>query len=71
MGHWKSPNARTIMMIKDFDYTEWQRTYFDTKTPEEISREAIAHEKEHPFQGIVVRLSHRLYPDDADEAAHV
>ena len=59
-------------IIRDkFDYTEWQRTYFDAKTPEEISREAIACENEHPFAGNAVRLSHRLYPADADEAAHV
>ena len=27
MGHWKSHNARTTMMIEKFDYTEWQRKY--------------------------------------------
>lgn len=58
-------------MIKDFDYTEWQRTYFDAKTSEEISREATAYEKDHPFTENAVRLSRRLYPNDADEAAHV
>ena len=59
-------------IIRDnFDYTEWQRTYFDAKTPKEISQEAIAYEKEHPFTGDAVRLSHRLYPADADEVARV
>ncbi len=32
-----------------FDYTKWQRQYFDAKTPEEIRIEADCFEKEKPF----------------------
>ena len=39
-----------------FDYTKWQREYFDAKTPEEISREAEEYEKAHPFTGNATRL---------------
>lgn len=39
-----------------FDYTKWQRNYFDAKTPEEISTEASQYEKSHPFTGEAVRL---------------
>ena len=39
-----------------FDYTAWQREYFDAKTPEEISREASQYEQSHPFPGNAVRL---------------
>ena len=69
--HWKFPNVKITMMIDKFDYTEWQRTYFDAKMPKEISREAITYEKEHPFTGNAVRLSHRLYPADTDKAARI
>lgn len=39
-----------------FDYTRWQRDYFDGKTPEEISREAEAFEQGSPYSGDAVRL---------------
>ena len=51
---------------ENFDYTEWQRAYFDAKSPAEISRKAAQHEKDHPFQGNAVRLSRRLRPEDPD-----
>lgn len=34
-----------------FDYTKWQKEYFDTKTPDEISKEACEFEESHPFTG--------------------
>ena len=55
--------------MKAVDYTEWQRTYFDAKSPAEISHEASQYEKYHPFKGNAVRLSHRLNPDDSDPVA--
>lgn len=39
-----------------FDYTKWQREYFDAKTPEEISKEACQFEESHPFTGNAIRL---------------
>lgn len=39
-----------------FDYTRWQREYFDGKTPEDISREAEEYEKANPYQGNAVRV---------------
>ena len=39
-----------------FDYTKWQREYFDAKTPEEISNEACQFAESHPFTGNAVRL---------------
>ena len=39
-----------------FDYTRWQRDYFDEKTPEEISHEAEAFEQGNPYSGNAARL---------------
>ncbi|WP_295764231.1 hypothetical protein [uncultured Oscillibacter sp.] len=39
-----------------FDYTRWQRDYFDGKTPEEIGLESEAFERENPYKGTAVRL---------------
>lgn len=39
-----------------FDYTRWQREFFDGKSPEDISREAEAFEKANPYTGSAVRL---------------
>ena len=39
-----------------FDYTRWQRDYFDGKAPEEISQEAEAFEQRNPYSGSAVRL---------------
>lgn len=39
-----------------FDYTKWQRDYFDRKTPEEISIEVTNFEMAHPFTGNAIRL---------------
>lgn len=41
----------SIVIREKFDYTEWQRAYFDRKTPEEISREAAEWEQCHPYTG--------------------
>ena len=39
-----------------FDYTRWQREYFDEKSPEEICREAEMFEEKNPYTGNAVRL---------------
>lgn len=34
-----------------FDYTSWQREYFDRMTPDEIMGKASRFAREHPFRG--------------------
>ncbi len=46
----------SIIIQEKFDYTKWQREYFDKKTPEEISQEASKFEKDHPFTGSAIRI---------------
>lgn len=46
----------SIIIREKFDYTKWQRDYFDRKTPEEISREAEEYERAHPFDGSAQRI---------------
>ena len=44
---------RFIALIKrdSFDYTVWQREYFDGMEPGQLIEEAVKYEKEHPFKG--------------------
>ncbi len=46
----------SFIIREKFDYTKWQREYFDAKTPGEISHEASQFEKSHPFTGEAIRL---------------
>lgn len=69
LGVVKAEMFIAAIIRENFDYTEWQRTYFDAKSPAEISHEASQYEKDHPFKGNAVRLSHRLNPDDSDPVA--
>ncbi len=39
-----------------FDYTRWQREYFDGMSPERISQEAEKFEQDGPYTGNAVRL---------------
>jgi hypothetical protein len=39
-----------------FDYTRWQREYFDGMSPEKISQEAEKFERDEPYTGNAVRL---------------
>ena len=66
LGTLKAEMFVAAIIRENFDYTEWQRAYFDAKSPAEISRKAAQHEKDHPFQGNAVRLSRRLRPEDPD-----
>ena len=70
LGTLKAEMFVAAIIRENFDYTEWQRAYFDAKSPAEISREAEQHAKNHPFQGNAVRLSHRLRPEDPDPIAN-
>ena len=39
-----------------FDYTEWQREYFDAMKPGEIYREALRYAHVHPYGGEAEKL---------------
>ncbi len=56
MGIVEAERFISIIIREKFDYTKWQREYFDAKTPEEISREASQYEQSHPFTGNAIRL---------------
>ena len=66
LGTLKTEMFVAAIIRENFDYTEWQRAFFDAKSPAEISREAVQYEKDHPFQGNAVRLSRRFRPEEPD-----
>lgn len=45
----------TILREK-FDYTKWQREYFDKKNPKEISEEAVEYAKKNPYKGNATKI---------------
>jgi len=56
MGVIEAEQFISVIMREKFDYTKWQREYFDAKTPEEISKEAAEYEKMNPYTGNAVWL---------------
>lgn len=56
MGIVEAEHFVSTIIREKFDYTKWQREYFDAKTPEEISAEASDFEKLQPFVGDAARL---------------
>lgn len=56
MGIVEAEHFVSTIIREKFDYTKWQREYFDSKTPEEISTEASLFEMAQPFAGKAVRL---------------
>lgn len=56
MGIVEAEQFISVIIREKFDYTKWQRGYFDRKTPGEISREASDFEQAHPFSGNAIRL---------------
>lgn len=56
MGIVDAEHFISVIIREKFDYTKWQREYFDAKTAEEISAEAFNFEKTHPFTSDAVRL---------------
>ena len=56
MGIVEAEQFISVIIREKFDYTKWQRDYFDAKTPETISEEASQFEKSHPFTGDTIRL---------------
>ena len=49
---------RFLVMVKSdsFDYTEWQRQYYDAIPDETLRKDMIEFCKTHPFQGKAKRL---------------
>ena len=41
----------TIILKEQFDYTKWQRTYFDAISDEDIRQGALEYAEEHPHTG--------------------
>ena len=40
-----------IKKSNQFDYTKWQREYYDTFLPDEFHERAVAYAESHPYQG--------------------
>lgn len=49
---------RFIFLVKTegFDYTKWQRDYFDNKTKDEIDAETDAYFAKHPYDGKTAKI---------------
>ena len=46
-----------IAIIREkFDYTKWQRQYFDAMVPGEFREKALEYAKTHPYTGTAERL---------------
>lgn len=56
MGIVEAEHFISAIIREKFDYTKWQREYFDAKTPKEISAEASRFEAAQPFVSEAVRL---------------
>ena len=56
MGIVEAEHFISAIIREKFDYTKWQRDYFDAKAPEEISGEASHFEAAQPFVSEAVRL---------------
>ena len=56
MGIVEAEQFISTIIREKFDYTKWQREYFDAMTPEEISSEASCFEATQPFTGNAKRL---------------
>ena len=46
----------SIIIREKFDYTSWQREYFDAMTPGQFGKEAAEYAKNHPFKGNAERI---------------
>ena len=41
----------SVILREKFDYTQWQREYFDTIPDDVLMADAVAYDKKHPYQG--------------------
>ena len=51
MGVAEAEHFIATVMREKFDYTKWQRDYFDSIPVEKLHQDAVQYEKEHPYQG--------------------
>ncbi len=46
----------SILIREKFDYTKWQRQYFDTMAPGEFNQKALEYARKYPYTGNAERL---------------
>jgi len=46
----------SIILREQFDYTKWQREYYDAMKPGEFMKHAAAYARLHPFEGQARRV---------------
>ena len=56
MGVVEAEQFISIIIREKFDYTKWQRQYFDAMAPGEFHQKALEHAKAHPFTGTAEKL---------------
>ena len=59
-GEWRVERGEAEMTSnasEKFDYTEWQRRYFDSENYENFIEKAAEYEKTHPYSGNAKVLS--------------
>ena len=45
-----------LVKAENFDYTQWQRDYFDNKSRDELDREMEAYFAKHPYGGGAAKI---------------
>ena len=56
MGIVKAETFIFLVKSEGFDYTKWQRGYFDNKTKEELDADMDAYFSSHPYSGDPAKL---------------
>lgn len=56
MGVVKAEEFISLILRERFDYTQWQRAFFDKMAPGEFGKEAAAYARNHPYTGDAERL---------------
>ena len=56
MGVVRAEYFISLIIREKFDYTKWQRKYFDAMPSGEFHRQALEHAKTHPYTGEAERL---------------
>lgn len=56
MGVVKAERFISVIIREKFDYTQWQRDYFDVMPSGEFHRQALDYAKVHPYTGEAERL---------------
>lgn len=56
MGVVRAEHFISLIIREKFDYTKWQRKYFDTMPSGEFQRQALEYAKARPYTGEAERL---------------